>query len=226
MENWKQIPNYENYEISDLGKVRNIKTKRILRQSQTQQGHVLVVLCKNGKTKTYSLHRLVKETFDPIENMDDMRVEHKDNDKTNNSLDNLEWTSNKELRVTRQGIKEIKRLEIGLYNTIRKTIYKIFSENDKYFKNDSYKYLTIIQTSDDTGFMRILSYYNFNDLDKIKNIDNEQLIELLAESDYCEEYSQTNFHITDADNIDNISIYETTVEDNMIKNKLIKSFSY
>lgn len=48
---------------------------------------------KDGTKKQYARHRLVLMTFCPVENMNDLQVNHKDGDKLNNKLDNLEWTT-------------------------------------------------------------------------------------------------------------------------------------
>lgn len=51
---------------------------------------------EDGKKKTYRAHRLVLMAFHPIENMDEMEVNHIDGDKTNNKLENLEWCTSSE----------------------------------------------------------------------------------------------------------------------------------
>lgn len=91
-ENWKDIENYEGlYQISDQGRVRNVMTGRILMQ-QRNRGYMRVTLCKEGKQEFYSTHRLVAEAFifNPNPEKYD-QVNHKDEDKTNNRADNLEW---------------------------------------------------------------------------------------------------------------------------------------
>ena len=65
MEEWKQLPNYENYEVCNLGKVRNKKTGRILKPSNNG-GYQYVGLSSNGLTKTFRIHQLVGLCF--IEN--------------------------------------------------------------------------------------------------------------------------------------------------------------
>lgn len=52
---------------------------------------IINLTLESGKKKTYRLHRLVMMAFEPIENMDNMEVNHKDGNKLNNSLNNLEW---------------------------------------------------------------------------------------------------------------------------------------
>lgn len=63
-------------------------------QADKNTGYLRVVLCKNGKTKNYSIHRLVAETF--IENTHNLpQVNHVNGDKRDNHADNLEWISHK-----------------------------------------------------------------------------------------------------------------------------------
>lgn len=116
MERWKDIAGYEGlYEVSDGGMVRTIKRQgtnaRVLRQNTSGKGYKMVTLCKNGKYKGYSVHRLVANAF--IENKDNLPcVNHKDENKENNDASNLEWctyrynnaygTARKRASMTRQ----------------------------------------------------------------------------------------------------------------------------
>lgn len=88
---WKDINDYEGlYQVSNLGNVCNMKTGRILKPGKNLFGYLQVVLCKNGKGKTITVHRLVAKAFIP--NPDNLpQVNHKDEDKTNNNVYNLEW---------------------------------------------------------------------------------------------------------------------------------------
>lgn len=88
---WKTIQNFENYEISDEGQVRNIKTKRILKPSSVN-GYLKVTLRKNNKGYSKYLHRLVAEAFLEGEG----EVNHKDGNRANNSIENLEWVTHRE----------------------------------------------------------------------------------------------------------------------------------
>lgn len=91
---WKPITGYEGlYEVSDAGAVRCRKTDhyRLLKQKYNRfTGYYAVDLRKDGKYKTCSVHRLVATAFLP--NPDGLPyVNHIDEDKTNNSVENLEW---------------------------------------------------------------------------------------------------------------------------------------
>lgn len=102
---WKDIPNYEGlYQVSNLGRVKvldryvnsgiknNNKVKRksrILKQ-HNKQGYFEVTLIANNKRKYYKVHRLVAQAFIPNPN-NYQQVNHKDENKLNNCVDNLEW---------------------------------------------------------------------------------------------------------------------------------------
>lgn len=99
-ERWKSIPNYEGrYEISNLGEVASLcfargKRRRILAQSTNTWGYRQVTLSKNKVKKNVTVHKLVAEAF--LENPDNLpQVNHVDEDKTNNCVNNLEWCSSK-----------------------------------------------------------------------------------------------------------------------------------
>jgi hypothetical protein len=89
--NWKSIQTEPNYEISADGQIRNISTKKIIKQALTGHGYLTVRL---GSTNYY-VHRLVAAAFIP--NLEDKpQVNHKDLDKQNNKVENLEWVTNSE----------------------------------------------------------------------------------------------------------------------------------
>ena len=98
MEHWKAIAGYEEiYEVSDLGRVRSLKfwKEKILKPQKDKGGYLHVGLSKDGQIKHTYVHRLVAEAFIP--NPQGLEtVNHKDEDKTNNSVANLEWMSNKD----------------------------------------------------------------------------------------------------------------------------------
>lgn len=90
--NWKPIPSYEDYEVSDTGLVRSLRhgRKRILSLQRNLGGYLQVTLCKNGKAKNMFVHRLVAAAF--IQNpLGLATVNHRDENKTNNQVENLEW---------------------------------------------------------------------------------------------------------------------------------------
>ena len=96
-ENWCDIKGYEgHYKVSDKGRVKSVKfgKERILKPRRNPQGYLLVQLLKNGEIKQCLVHRLVSQAFIP--NPDNLpQVNHKDENKENNSVHNLEWCDSK-----------------------------------------------------------------------------------------------------------------------------------
>ena len=89
-ENWKNIEDFENYEVSNLGKVRNTKTGRILK-SCNHGGYVIVGLSSKCKGKTFPIHRLVAKAFIPNPT-NKLHINHIDKNTLNN-VNNLEWNT-------------------------------------------------------------------------------------------------------------------------------------
>jgi len=93
---WKIIEELPSYEISSLGQVRNIKTRKILKVV-INKGYYRLHLWYNKKGYNRSLHRLIAIHFIPNpENKPE--INHKDGNKLNNRIDNLEWCTSKENR--------------------------------------------------------------------------------------------------------------------------------
>lgn len=88
------IKGYENYLVTEQGQIINSKTGRALKPSITANGYYRVNLRKNGQTKTLYIHRIVAEAFIPNPNNYN-EVNHIDEDKTNNNVENLEWVTHK-----------------------------------------------------------------------------------------------------------------------------------
>lgn len=85
---WKEISYDSRYRVSNLGRVSGIKSP-ILTPEITYNGYLRIAIQK----KHYLIHRLVLETFNPVENMDKLQVNHIDGNKENNCLNNLEWVT-------------------------------------------------------------------------------------------------------------------------------------
>lgn len=93
LEEWKQIQiddvEYD-YSVSSHGRVRNVKTGRILKTRKTPQGYLIVTLRKNKKPKQITVHRLVATMFIP--NPDNLpEINHISEDKEDCRVENLEW---------------------------------------------------------------------------------------------------------------------------------------
>ena len=88
LEIWKNVPMYENYSVSNLGNVKN--TKRLLNKRNANQ-YLTVVLYKNAIPRTFGIHQLVAMAFlGHLPNESNLVVNHKDFNKHNNTLCNLE----------------------------------------------------------------------------------------------------------------------------------------
>ena len=97
---WKGVVGYEGfYQVSNKGNVYSVervdsrghrRRGRMLKPKYNRGGYLTVNLCKNGKPKTKTVHRLVAETFLP--NLSGLsQVNHRDEIKDNNNVENLEW---------------------------------------------------------------------------------------------------------------------------------------
>ena len=93
LEIWEDIEGYPNYEVSNVGRVRNKTTKYVLKpQKFIGKKYYYVCLYANGTQKKERIHRLVATAFIPNpKNLPE--VNHKDEDPSNNFVDNLEWCS-------------------------------------------------------------------------------------------------------------------------------------
>lgn len=96
MEEWRDIEGYEGlYQVSNTGKVKSLNYRKtgkekILKPYDNGYGYLKVKLCKDGKDTSCKVHRLVAQAF--LENPDDLpEVNHKNEDKTDNRVENLEW---------------------------------------------------------------------------------------------------------------------------------------
>lgn len=102
---WRDIKDYEGmYQVSNLGRVRSLNridsigrkiSGRIFKPSYVGRGYLQIYFRIGGKRKAFRVHQLVAQAFIP--NPDNKtQVNHLDEDKTNNNIENLEWTTAKE----------------------------------------------------------------------------------------------------------------------------------
>lgn len=95
VETFVEIDGFENYEVSNLGKVRNIKSGRTLKPHLNHNGYLKHSLYKHDKQKELFLHRIIAIAF--IDNPGKKpQVNHIDENKLNNDLSNLEWCTERE----------------------------------------------------------------------------------------------------------------------------------
>ena len=86
----KIIEGFNNYSVNEYGEIKNVKTGLILKGGIDTTGYRIVTLRKNNKNHTKTVHRLVAKAFIPNPNNLPC-VNHKDENKQNNNVDNLEW---------------------------------------------------------------------------------------------------------------------------------------
>lgn len=134
-EMWKIVPDFENYEISNMGNIRS-KKNGLLKPQNTIWGYKTILLYKqtqHGKTivKSFRIHRLVLQTFKPIKNPEKMQVNHIDNNRANNKLDNLEWTTPKQ-NCNRKKQKDFYYNSIACHDELGNIFYS-YREAGKYY---------------------------------------------------------------------------------------------
>ena len=95
-ETWKNIKGYEGlYQVSNTGRVKSLGNRKTRKEKlkstrNDTNGYEKVDLCKNGKIKTFYIHRLVAQAFIPNTNKF-KEINHKDENSSNNKVENLEW---------------------------------------------------------------------------------------------------------------------------------------
>jgi hypothetical protein len=151
MENeiWKDVPSLNGrYQVSNLGVVKSVPYTqfnpltnglsnhkgKLLTPHFDKDGYAKVVTSVNCKIKNYYLHRLIAQTFIPNPENKPI-VNHKDGNKTNNRIDNLEWATHKEnvihawsiglMENNRDAVRMSGRLKTGSNNYMSKKIINI-----------------------------------------------------------------------------------------------------
>lgn len=161
---WKPINGYEGYyEISNLGNVKSVKRFYRLKENGKEievkekcinpfisSGYSRVSLTKNGKSKKYSVHRIVAEAFIPNPNNLPL-VNHKDETRNNNCVNNLEWCTHSyninygttierisksviQSKATRKVNVYKDNLFIGCFGSVREAITKLNISGSNIYK--------------------------------------------------------------------------------------------
>jgi len=109
---WRSINSYTKYEVSNIGRVRNAYTGRILKLNTVREGYYQTSLFKDLKKINYYVHRLVAQQF--ISNPENKQfVDHINHDKKDNNVSNLRWVDK-----SQNGMNRMK------HNTNMSSIYK------------------------------------------------------------------------------------------------------
>ena len=127
------IPDFPEYKVTKNGDVIG-KRGKIIMGHVDRCGYKEVLLSYYPKQKSVLVHRLVLSTFNPVENMDKLDVNHKDGNKLNNNLDNLEWcTRSANINHSYQnGLQKVVTNPHGTFNVLNQEqlnrIYELHSE--------------------------------------------------------------------------------------------------
>lgn len=141
---------YPNYSVTDDGRIFSLNynstgKKKELKQKENTQGYKHVRLSKNGKSKTIPVHRIVALSYLP--NPDNLQaVNHKDENKTNNMVGNLEWCSIKYNNTYGTRLERVSKIQLNR---------KDLSKQVKQFKKDGVflkEYPSTNEVERQTGF--------------------------------------------------------------------------
>ena len=159
LDEFKDIHEWEGkYKINENGDVYSVKCEKIRARRIGTTGYNEIILTKNYKQKSYKLHRLLMITFCPVENMENLVVNHIDGNPLNNDLTNLEWCTISE--NTQHAIRT------GLINSdpeqcnLSKLNWKTVNEIRKKYGHDRQKTLTEIGEEYGVGRQTISNILN------------------------------------------------------------------
>ena len=131
----KEIPNYENYIITDNGQVFNTKRNKLIKVQVDKDGYLYVQLWKNSEPKKFKMHRLIAMAFIP--NPDNKpQVNHINGIKYDNSIENLEWVTQSEnsIHAYKIGIKSVSEKQKQVSSDIFSKLV-LNTENGIFYKN-------------------------------------------------------------------------------------------
>lgn len=105
MEIWKPLKNFPSYDGSSEGRIMNIRTRRIMKTFTNGKGYIQVCLRRNNEQYTVRVARVLAETF--LGEHPGMDVTYKNGDRTDITVDNLEWRTRKD--IARESINSGRR---------------------------------------------------------------------------------------------------------------------
>lgn len=157
----------DHYLVDEAGNVYSIKRNSVLKGKTDRYGYKAVLLCVGGQRKHITVHRLVALTFIPNpENKP--TVNHKDGDKQNNSVDNLEWATHSE--------NNQHRFDSGLVIAWNKGLKNCYSTNQLHKMSLAQK-CKPVKTIDKLG--KEVVYLSINDLIRARNLDKRTVQRVL-----------------------------------------------
>lgn len=133
---WREVKEYSNYEVNQFGEIRHKTRKKVLKPRSNNGGYQYVNFKINGKNINFAVHRIVANAFIPNPN-GYTEINHKDYDRTNNCVDNLEWVSSsqnkqhaylKDENKNSRGKAVVQRSKDGVYIKTFETISKAAKE--------------------------------------------------------------------------------------------------
>ena len=139
-EEWKDIKEYNNYQISNFGRIKSKNYKRqgyekILKQSINGRGYYYVLISTKNKYKNLLIHKEVAKAF--IDNKNNYTdVNHKDGNKLNNNVENLEWCS-RSYNITHAYKNGLKKGSMGMSYKKRCQLAIEYIETVNTNKNDT-----------------------------------------------------------------------------------------
>ena len=135
MEQWIPVPDYPDYQVSNLGRIASLKRGvfKILKLHPNTDGYLGFSIWSNGKNKTFYIHRLVARCFlgQPL---DFTEVDHIDRNRSNNTATNLRYVTrsqqcmNREMPVGKLGERYIRKMSAQYWLRIRRNKVHVISK--------------------------------------------------------------------------------------------------
>ena len=164
---WRSIDGFINYQISNLGRVRNCNTGRILKPGWGTGGYLKVTLCKDSKKFTCRIHKLVANEF--IDNPNNKKcIDHINNDRVDNTVTNLRFATYSENQRNKPKKQNTSSQYLGVCwcKTKQRWHCRVRDENSKY------NHLGYFENEKDAGlaYNKYVSA-NFPEFGKLNQID-------------------------------------------------------